>query len=96
MSRLLVYDPKERPHPLEALEDTYFDELRSQTTRMPTGAGLPVSLFDFTQEERDYCAKIGKPEIIDALTPSWYALDAERVKQAQRAREEHARDVENA
>jgi glycogen synthase kinase 3 beta len=25
VSLLLVYDPKERPHPLEALEDTYFD-----------------------------------------------------------------------
>jgi serine/threonine protein kinase len=55
VSRLLVYDPKERPHPLEALEDTYFDELRAQSTRFPTGAALPPSLFEFTQEEREYC-----------------------------------------
>ena len=29
ISRLLVYSPKERPNPLEALEDRYFEELRN-------------------------------------------------------------------
>mmetsp|Transcript_4665 Transcript_4665/g.7926 ORF Transcript_4665/g.7926 Transcript_4665/m.7926 type:complete len:245 (-) Transcript_4665:133-867(-) len=59
VSRLLVYNPKERPNPLEALEDRYFDELRNPNTRMPNGAAVPRSLFIFTQEEKDYCETIG-------------------------------------
>jgi serine/threonine protein kinase len=37
VSRLLVYNPRERPNPLEALEDKYFEELRNQNTRLPDG-----------------------------------------------------------
>lgn len=37
VSRLLVYDPKARPKPLEALLDSYFDELRDVNTRLPNG-----------------------------------------------------------
>ena len=29
VSKLLVYNPKDRPNPMEALENKYFDELRS-------------------------------------------------------------------
>ena len=35
VSSLLVYDPQERPHPLEALKDKYFDELRDQNPKTP-------------------------------------------------------------
>ena len=87
VSRLLVYDPKERPHPLEALEDRYFDELRSQSTRLPSGSPLPSSLFEFTQEERDYCAKVGKPYVIDNLLPGWYTAEQDKGKIPQRPRD---------
>mmetsp|Transcript_42354 Transcript_42354/g.64994 ORF Transcript_42354/g.64994 Transcript_42354/m.64994 type:complete len:82 (-) Transcript_42354:174-419(-) len=48
VSRLLVYNPRERPNPLEALEDRYFEELRNQNTRLPNGQPLPPNLFQFT------------------------------------------------
>ena len=37
VAKLLVYDPKARPTPMEALKDSYFDELRNQDTRLPNG-----------------------------------------------------------
>ena len=37
ISRLLVYDPKARPRPLEALLDPYFNELKDPNTRLPNG-----------------------------------------------------------
>jgi len=37
ISRLLIYDPITRPKPLESLLDPYFDELRDQNTKLPTG-----------------------------------------------------------
>ena len=48
VAKLLVYEPNLRPKPLEALLDGYFDELRDQNTRLPSGAPLP-DLFGFTQ-----------------------------------------------
>jgi len=54
VSRLLVYDPSKRPHPLEALNDPFFDELRDQNTRLPNGHALP-HLFNFTEEEKHAC-----------------------------------------
>jgi hypothetical protein len=40
---------------------------------MPTGQPLPMTMFQFTKEEIEYCRKIGRPEIIDNLIPQWYA-----------------------
>ena len=37
ISRLLVYNPKERPHPLVILTDSFFDELRDEATKLPNG-----------------------------------------------------------
>ena len=51
ISKLLVYNPKERPHPLVALTDSFFDELRMEGTRLPNGQALPRNMFDFTVEE---------------------------------------------
>ena len=66
VSRLLVYDPKARPRPLEALLDPYFNELRDPNTKLPTGQPLP-DLFNFTKEEFNYA-----PEAVPQLIPSWY------------------------
>lgn len=37
VAKLLVYDPAQRPRPLEALIDSYFNELRDPNTRLPNG-----------------------------------------------------------
>ena len=66
MARLLVYDPKLRPRPLEALLDPYFDELKDPNTRLPNGQPL-IDLFNFTKEEYQY-----DPEVVPKLIPSWY------------------------
>jgi len=51
---------------LEALVDSYFDELRDQNTRLPSGAPLP-DLFNFTQEEN-----ADNPGVVPKLVPRWY------------------------
>lgn len=66
VSRLLVYDPSKRPHPLVALLDPYFDELRDPNTRLPNGQPLPP-LFNFTEEEKNT-----HPEACAQATPAWY------------------------
>jgi serine/threonine protein kinase len=48
VSQLLVYDPNKRLKPLEALLHPFFNELREQRTRLPSGEALP-SLFNFTK-----------------------------------------------
>ena len=52
VATLLVYDPNQRPKPLDALADSYFDELRDQNTRLPDGSPLP-DLFGFTPGKFD-------------------------------------------
>jgi len=47
VAKLLSYDPLQRPKPLDALADSYFDELRDPNTRLPNGVQLP-ELFNFT------------------------------------------------
>lgn len=47
VARLLVYDPNMRPQPMDALSDSYFDELRDINTKLPDGSPLP-DLFAFT------------------------------------------------
>lgn len=67
VAKLLVYDPKARPKPLEALLDSYFNELRDPNTRLPNGHPLPVDLFRFTKEEMQ-----SAPEVVEKLVPNWY------------------------
>lgn len=50
INKLLVYNPERRMTPIEALQHSFFDELRDQQTRLPNGNPLPP-LFDFTNEE---------------------------------------------
>ena len=58
VSKLLVYDPIQRPRPLVALLDPFFNELRDQNTRLPSGMQLP-DLFNFTQGTIDHLSLIG-------------------------------------
>ncbi len=48
VSKMLVYEPKRRVRPMDALLHPFFDELRSQRTRLPDGSSLP-DLFNFTK-----------------------------------------------
>lgn len=66
VARLLGYDPSQRPRPLVALLDPYFDELRDPNTRLPNGAQLP-ELFNFTEEEIT-----AEPQAVAQLVPEWY------------------------
>lgn len=64
LSKVLVYDPKKRLHPLEALTHPYFDELRNQKLTI-NGKDI-VELFNFTKEELSY-----KPALAQKLIPNW-------------------------
>ena len=48
LSKLFVYNPKERLTPLQALADKYFDELRLKSTALPNGKPLP-EIFNLTK-----------------------------------------------
>ena len=56
LSRLLAFDPDERPNATEALQDPYFDGL-ADPSREPTAR--PVKVEDFEFEKR----KLGKEEV---------------------------------
>ena len=84
VSSLLVYNPKDRPNPLVALRDRYFDEIRDSSTRLPNGSAIPYEMFDFTAEEVRYCAKIGQPDLIEWLVPPWYKSIAKKKEEVAR------------
>lgn len=67
ISKILVYNPENRPRPLEILLHPFFDELRDKNTKLPNGNALP-DLFDFTREEISTYPK----DVIEKLVPSWY------------------------
>jgi serine/threonine protein kinase len=46
----LAYDPERRIKPLDGCGHLFFDELRDERTRLPSGNALPP-LFDFTHHE---------------------------------------------
>jgi len=80
LSSLLVYNPEERPNPLLALTNPYFDELRDQSCRLPNGWSIDPVMFEFTQVEEDYAEKIGQPNLISANIPPWYKDTIDRKK----------------
>jgi serine/threonine protein kinase len=51
ISRLLVYKPKQRPNPLFALLDPYFDDLRDENCTFPDGSKIDPEIFKFTDLE---------------------------------------------
>eukprot|EP00826_Nyctotherus_ovalis_P014034 TRINITY_DN1386_c0_g1_i12.p1 TRINITY_DN1386_c0_g1~~TRINITY_DN1386_c0_g1_i12.p1 ORF type:complete len:268 (-),score=63.95 TRINITY_DN1386_c0_g1_i12:151-954(-) len=67
ISKVLTYEPRRRLKPIEALLHPWFDELREQRTRLPSGGRLP-DLFNFTEEE----IRQASPEQLARLVPEWY------------------------
>jgi serine/threonine protein kinase len=63
LDQMLRYTPTERIEPLKALKHPFFDELRSPTTRLPSGGALPP-LFNFTAPE-----VLLDPELVASLIP---------------------------
>lgn len=68
LTGLLQYDPEIRHRPLEACSHHYFDDLRSDATRLPDGQTLPSTLYELTQRELRTCSQ----ELRDRLVPQWY------------------------
>ena len=64
ISRTLAYAPERRVKPLEGCAHSFFDELRDEKTRLPSGKPLPP-LFDFTAHELS-----SRPEVLEKLIPS--------------------------
>ncbi|CAD8140379.1 unnamed protein product [Paramecium octaurelia] len=65
ISKLMVYPPKERLRPLEALAHPFFNDIRQAGFGIPNQT-LP-DFFDFTKEELSI-----QPEIAPKLYPTWY------------------------
>jgi len=68
ISKLLVYEPKLRLTPLQALCHTFFDELRDQSAKLPNKQPI-CDLFNFNSVELK-----GDKEgiILSKLIPKWY------------------------
>jgi len=65
IGKILIYNPKERLKPAEALAHSYFDDLRQQTFQNQE-CKIP-DLFNFTAEE----LKGMKSQVTDVLVPGW-------------------------
>jgi len=65
ISKILIYNPKERVKPAEALGHPYFDDLRLQSFQNQE-CKIP-DLFNFTTDE----LKGIKPQIAEGLVPAW-------------------------
>jgi len=59
----LAYTPGNRVKPLEGCAHTFFDELRVESTRLPSGEPLPP-MFDFTAHELE-----SSSELLEKLIP---------------------------
>lgn len=59
LSKLFLFNPKERLNALQAMAHPFFDELRDPNTRLPDGSQLPP-LFNWTPAELD---DIPKPSL---------------------------------
>jgi len=66
VSKILVFNPSDRPKPLEALLHPFFDDLRNENFKIP-GCQLP-DLFNFSQEELSSSLYLA-----DKLIPQWYS-----------------------
>ncbi|KAG9118960.1 regulator of ime2 [Ceratobasidium sp. 392] len=65
VARLLEYTPTARLSAIEAMCHPLFNELRLETTSMPSGREMP-RLFDFTKEELSI-----RPDLNSTLVPAW-------------------------
>lgn len=59
ISKLLVYNPDDRPNALKALSDPYFDDLKDHATKLPSGRNLSHDMYDFTDVEYKYAKRLG-------------------------------------
>lgn len=73
LSKMLVYNPKQRIKARESLSHPYFDELRE--TQLKINNRYIVDLFDFNQTELK-----GNEVSIRKLVPKWYAKVRQRSK----------------
>jgi len=64
ISKILVYEPHKRLHPLKACAHEYFNELRDAKTKLPNGSDLPKELFQFTPTELEY---VPSTEVLNVL-----------------------------
>jgi len=64
VSRLLQYSPHVRFTAIQACGHAFFDELREQNVRLPSGRPVPA-LFDFHKEELKTCTQ----ELLSKLVP---------------------------
>lgn len=69
VSKLLQYDPKVRPHGLEAILHEFFDEMRDSQAKLSSSKNLP-ELFDFSKEELAIMSDMPS-EATNKLLPSW-------------------------
>mmetsp|Transcript_36850 Transcript_36850/g.42027 ORF Transcript_36850/g.42027 Transcript_36850/m.42027 type:complete len:391 (+) Transcript_36850:384-1556(+) len=81
----LAYTPQNRVKPLEGCAHTFFDELRLEATRLPSGELLPP-LFDFTSYEQS-----SSPELMNKLLPSHAAAALQTISAENVDRKESAR-----
>ncbi|KAG9396847.1 cyclin-dependent kinase like [Carpediemonas membranifera] len=63
ISSVLVYNPANRPSPVEMLTHPFFNKLREPTTKLPNGRPLPP-LFDFSLEEYSLMTKEQMAQIV--------------------------------
>ena len=68
LAKIFIYDPNQRLTPYQALAHNYFDELRKEQFRMPTGNSIP-DLFNFSLDEK---RQMGQ-DMCDLLIPRWYS-----------------------
>jgi len=66
ISKLLIYEPNSRLTPLNALLHPFFDELRIEGMKLPSGEEVPKDLFSFTKEEYN-----SDPISVEKLIPKW-------------------------
>jgi serine/threonine protein kinase len=63
INTLLVYDPNNRPKPIQALLHPFFDDIRNKEATLPNGDTLPMEFLYFSQEETKLF-----PDIVQKLT----------------------------
>jgi glycogen synthase kinase 3 beta len=72
VKKILIYNPKKRLKPLEALIEPFFDDLREKGV---LENGVENIIFHFTDEEKKYMGN----EVYNKLIPKWY-LTSENTK----------------
>jgi len=66
VSKFLVYKPKERIDPFDAMLHPFFDELRSPDVRLPNNKPLPPTIYNFTDTELQMAKA---KNVVDRLIP---------------------------